>query len=384
MRTPLLTALFSFGLAAAGLATDGLAAQSLRVAGGIGPVIPVSGFEEGRNLGRTPVRRSHSLRIEWGWPVAGSRPGVYEAGVGLLSIDFPATEELGRPVTVYGFSHMPLTTALGAAFRFDAAVGVSLGWRAFHPVENRYQLSIGSNVSAFFQAEVSAVRPLVPDLDVVASIGYRHFSGGNLVLPNRGLNTLPMSLGLRARSTGFGSGVRGRETLTRAGSYAELDRWSLHLQPFVGARTFAGDLGHTSGDARYTRQRLPVAGLHLRADRVLNGTFTVSTLASATWDAGGFRASEVPSLETRPLEALPAFSFGGGASLLVDTGPAWLEAGFAYAALDAGALRGVPRFHQRLGVHVAVSERVRPFVVLRALHFDRPDFVEWGAAIRVR
>lgn len=382
MRTPLLSVLLASAVLAAGAVT--LSAQSLRVAGGFGPVIPVGEFEEGRNRLRVPIAASHSLRIEWGWPVAGPRPGEYEAGVGLLSIDFPATEELGRPVTVYGFSHMPLGGAGGTRFRFDAAVGVSIGWRAFHPVDNRYQLSIGAPVSAFFQAEMSAVHALGPDLDAIASVGYRHFSVGNLALPNDGLNTIPVSIGLRARPAGFGSAVQtAQTTLRRAATLVSHEGWSLLLQPFVGARTFAGDLRHLDGDTSYVQQRLPVAGLHLRTDRPLNGTLSVAALASATWDAGAFRASEVPSLESRGIDGLPAFSFGLGASLIVDTGVASIEAGLGYSALDAGARRGVPRFHQRLGVHVPISDRVHPFVVLRALSFERPDFLEWGVAFRV-
>ena len=381
MRAPLSHAM-SAACAVAVLATaHGAQAQSVRVAGGIGPVIPVSGFEEGKNARGLPVDGSHSLRVEWGWPVEGSRPGTYEAGVGLLSIDFPATEELGRPLTVYAFSHMPLGAFAGAELRFDAALGLALGWRAFHPLENRYQLAIGAPVSAFFQAEVSAVRPLLRDLDLTASVGYRHFSNGNLTLPNRGINTMPVSLGLRARPSGFEAR---RSLLERSSATERASAWAFHLQPFVGVRTFAGDLGHEAGDARYVRQRLPVAGAHLRVDRALNPTLTLTALAGTTWDAGAFRGQEVPALERAPLEASAAFSFGVGASLLVDTGPAWIEAGLGVAALDAGATRQVARLHQRLGVHVRLSDHVRPFVVLRAVHFDRPDFVEWGAAIRVR
>jgi hypothetical protein len=369
---------------ASAFATTPLAAQSLRVAGGLGAVIPVSEFEEGRNGARAPVDDSHSLRIEWGWPVAGSRPGVYEAGVGLMAIDFPATEELGRPITVYGFTHLPLGGVAGTEFRFDAALGAALGWREFHPVHNPFQLAIGSPVTAFFQAEVAAVHAIGPDLDLTFSVGYRHFSNGNLSLPNRGINTLPVEVGLRARTSGLGPETGQMPRAPGASLATPSSHWSLHLQPFLGVRTFAADLGHADLGTSYVRQRLPVAGAHLRADRTFNGTLTVAALANLTWDAGAFRGPEVPSLDVVPLEGRAAFSFGSGVSLLVDTGPAWLEAGLGYALFDAGGRRGIPRLHQRLGVHLQVSEQVRPFLALRALSFDRPDFIEWGVAIRLR
>lgn len=372
----------------------GLEAQSVRVAGGFGPVIPVGAFEDGDNLARLPIDASLSFRLEWGWRTNDARPGIHESGLGVLAIDFPDTNELGHPITVYGFTHLPLFDLGETAVRLDAALGVSVGWREFDPVDNPYQVSIGSPVTAFFQMEGTAVQPLSPGLDLTLSVGYRHFSNGNLLPPNVGLNTTPLTAGLRARPADFGGGGRGGERAAGAGErsvgsavpavVAGPRDWSLHLLPFVGVRGFAADNRHTERDAVYVRQHLPVAGLHARASRPLNATLAWGALVGVTWDASGFRAQEIPSLAAERLEASASFALSGGVSLFVDTGPALLEFGVGYAALDVGGHREVSRWHQRLGAHLQVTDRLEPFVVLRALSADRPDFMEWGAAVRVR
>ncbi len=354
-----------------------LSGQSLRVAGGVGPVIPVGGFEEGENLAGVRLRRSRSLRLEVGCLSSVSAIGNPEIGVGLMGFQMPQTDELGTPISIYGFSHLPLFRAGPILARLDASLGASFGWKRFDPVTNPRQVAIGSSVTAFFQLEATAVLPLGANADLTASAGYRHFSNANLRPPNIGLNTVPLTLGLRIRPEDFTAPRRSPSGVARDSDHRG---WALSLMPFVGARGFSADNRHTQQDSVYVRQRLPIAGVHVSGRRRLNPHLSVGLLTGATWDASGFRDREVVTLEDTPLEKQAAFTLNAAASLHIDLGPARLEMGVGYELVDIAADREVPRLFQRLGAHM-LAGRWEPFIVLRALNFDRPNYIEWGLGI---
>ena len=351
--------------------------QSLRIAGGVGPLIPVGGFEKGENLAGVRLERSRSLRAEVGWISAAGAIGHPEVGLGILGFQVPRTDELGTPISVYGFSHLPLFRAGRVLARLDASLGATFGWRAFDPVENPRQVAIGSSVTAFFQFEATAVVPFSSVADLTASAGYRHFSNGNLRPPNIGLNTIPLTLGLRIHGRDFTTPRRSPPDPVR-----DLDHrgWAFSLMPFVGARGFSEDNRHTQQDSVYIRQRLPVAGMHVSARRRLNPHLSIGLMSGTTWDASGFRHRQVASLAQAPMETATAFTLNSSASLHVDMGPARLELGVGIELFDINARREVPRLYQRLGAHFLVGAW-EPFMVLRALNFDRPNYIEWGLGI---
>ena len=350
----------------------------MRIAGGVGPLIPVGGFEEGDNLAGVPLTRSWSVRLEVGWISEREAIGNPEVGLGMMLFQVPQTDELGTPVTFYGFSHLPLFRAGPVLARLDASLGFALGWKRFDPVENPRQVAIGSSATAFFQLEGTAVLPIASRADLTLSAGYRHFSNGNLRPPNIGLNTVPLSVGLRIRSSEFTtrrqSGIAPRDS--------DLRQWSFRVLPFAGVRGFAEDNRHTQQDSVYIRQRLPVAGVHGVALRRLNPHLSLGVLAGTTWDASGFGPRSQPELGTQRMEYQAAFTFHAAGSLHVDMGPARMELGVGYEFVDVSAEREVPRLFQRLGAHL-LAGRFEPFVVLRALEFDRPNYIEWGLGIRL-
>lgn len=360
----------------------------LRASAGAGRVIPVGGFEEGNNLAGRPVRTTTEVRAElaWGWQDRGTGPA--EIGVGLSLPRARATDELGTPTAVWGFSRIPLRSGDRSRVTFDAGLGVALGWDAFDPVDNPRQTAIGAPVSAMFRLEVSGTRALTDHLSLVGSAGYQHFSNGNLRPPNLGFNTLPVAVGLAWRLGPDDGGAGGRSGSRSEGMdgdpcATERGGWGLRLLPFGGARGLAADNRHTQQDAVYVRDLFAVAGAHLMASRRVSRRWRVALLLGLTRDASGFRPAEVPALEEGPLPEETGWTTSSGVSGLLNVGPAELEFGVGYEFFDVGGVRDITRLHQRLGAHVLLGDRLRPSIVLRALGFDRPHYIEWGLGLEL-
>ncbi len=381
----------------------------VRATAGAGRVVPVGGFEEGDNLAGRPLRTTTELRAEVAWQWRDRGTGPAEIGVGLSLPRVRGTDELGGPTALWGFSRIPLFDRERSRVSFDAGLGVAVGWDAFDPIDNPRQTAIGAPVSAMFRLEVSATRAVTERLWLVGSAGYQHFSNGNLRPPNIGFNTLPVAIGVawrpggteRQSDGGGGDGSmngRGSERATAGGvpeggaegsserpgePGGRTDLWTLRLLPFAGARGVAGDHRHSERDAVYVRDLFPVAGAHLMASRRVSRRWRVALLLGVTRDASGFRPVEVPALEDGPLPDEVGWTASSGVSGLLNVGPAELEFGVGYEAFDVGGVRDVTRLHQRLGVHLLLGDRLRPSIVLRAIGFDRPHFIEWGLGIEL-
>ena len=389
MRSPPALALLALGLLLTS-AAPGSAQSSLRLFGTAGRVVPIGGFVDGANREGRPIRATGALRTELAWVWSDARLRDPEFGVGVGRWGFDDSRELGSATTVEGFVRLPLVDRVRHALTFDAALGVAVGWNAFDPVDNPKQVVIGSPVTATFRLGATWVLRAGP-AEFGLSGAYRHFSNGNLRQPNVGLNAMTVSAvgGWRIASAARGAsdeGARGGRGGAVAVSGASADgrsargwrEWLL----FGGARGIAADNRHTEQDDRDERQLLPVAGLHWRAGRPVSRLWDLVVGVTATWDASGVRDHQVPEIRDRPLDPEAAFSLGVTLSGLLHTGPADLEFGVGVAPVDIGGARGTSRWFQRLGIHLVPEHRISPSIVLRALNFDRPNFIEWGVRVR--
>ena len=105
-------------------------------------------------------------------------------------------EALGDVTAVYPFINYPLITHNES--QLTLKVGAGLGWlsKTFHPIENHYNLSIGSRLNAAINLSFEYRQQFGNSLMSVASLGLTHFSNGATKSPNYGLNTISGALGL--------------------------------------------------------------------------------------------------------------------------------------------------------------------------------------------
>ena len=81
------------------------------------------------------------------------------------------------------------------SFNFRPGVGLSyLSKTFFTDPKNRF---IGSHINEVIKADLLFQTQLRPGIDLIAGLGFLHYSNGGFNIPNNGLNTLSISSGLR-------------------------------------------------------------------------------------------------------------------------------------------------------------------------------------------
>lgn len=110
---------------------------------------------------------------------------------------------LGNPrVLGCNYSLMPgiiLESSDKRKFPVDVKLGTGLSWcsRPYDAIHNPDNIVIGSHLTNVTMVAVRYRKTLTPSLALMCGAGFVHFSNGHYTLPNVGLNTFTVSLGLQ-------------------------------------------------------------------------------------------------------------------------------------------------------------------------------------------
>ncbi len=147
--------------------------------------------------------RAIDFRLGWKKREVGYFQDLYRSptfGLGFTTA-LPYFEEIGRPMAVYGFLDMPFGRNLKnrrLRFGFFGQLGLGFNANPFDEDENPLNNYLGSKVNVYVHLGLNAQYKLSNRLDLVTSLGLKHYSNGATTKPNKGLNMVPISLGLRA------------------------------------------------------------------------------------------------------------------------------------------------------------------------------------------
>lgn len=159
-------------------------------------------FLQGYNAAGRPLDLAHSAHLRYRLSfAAGSQPdrtygGVYQ-GIGAAYCTFGNRRELGDPKVVYlyqGGRIARLSPRL--SFDYEWNLGLSFGWNPYDATSNNYQRVIGSRMNAYINADFYLDCALSRRVSLAAGLSATHFSNGNTEVPNAGLNTVGLKLGL--------------------------------------------------------------------------------------------------------------------------------------------------------------------------------------------
>jgi len=159
-----------------------------------GYMLPTSRFLEGRNKTGSPINFYHSGAFLLGKRTYGLHEweqhyNYPEYGIAFYHASFfNGNEELGRPCAVYGFFRAPIRKYNNATLKYQIGMGYSFNWRPYDPIDNQYNLLIGSNGAMFFEFNLLMEIPLSKKFFLIPGIGYTHSSNGSLYKPNAGIN----------------------------------------------------------------------------------------------------------------------------------------------------------------------------------------------------
>ena len=125
---------------------------------------------------------------------ANAYSGVYQ-GIGVAWHHL--NPQLGNPVSVYLYQGAHLARLAHRLWlNYEWNLGLAMGWNPYDAVNNPDNKCIGSKVTAYIDADIYLNWRLSDHFDLNTGLSLSHFSNGNTALPNYGLNTLGLKVGL--------------------------------------------------------------------------------------------------------------------------------------------------------------------------------------------
>lgn len=121
-------------------------------------------------------------------------PGAYQ-GIGVSWHEM--NPQLGNPMSVYVFQGARIAAITRRLkLNYEWNLGLTLGWNPYDMETNPYNISIGSKVTAYINVDFYVQWMLSRCFDLNVGFSLTHFSNGNTSMPNYGLNTAGVSMGL--------------------------------------------------------------------------------------------------------------------------------------------------------------------------------------------
>ena len=167
-----------------------------------GFILPTNSFLRGENKAWKPLKTSLSGHLKYSFQ---SSPDTYSSriyrdayqGIGLAYYTFGNRTELGDPVAFYVFQGARIAElAPRLSLHYEWNFGASFGWKPYDYIENPFNKSIGSKINAYIDMNFYLRWMLTRQFDLTAGVDLTHFSNGNTRIPNAGLNTVGMKVGV--------------------------------------------------------------------------------------------------------------------------------------------------------------------------------------------
>ncbi|MBN7816173.1 acyloxyacyl hydrolase [Algoriphagus pacificus] len=112
------------------------------------------------------------------------------------------SEQLGRPMGVYGFVEMPFSRkGIHQKFYLSYFGQIGLGFhvKPYDPEANPLNLFVGSNLNSYIHLGFKANYQLTDRVSLLGTIGLKHFSNGSTKKPNAGINYAPIGFGIKTK-----------------------------------------------------------------------------------------------------------------------------------------------------------------------------------------
>ena len=166
-------------------------------------IIPFNSFLQGNNDKNRSLNSclSTHLRYSFQYRSGSAIDSIYGhntyQGIGLAHYSLGDTHELGNPLALYLFQGARLARLTSSlSLNYEWNFGLSFGWKPYDEEANYNNTIIGSRVNAYIFAGLYLNQVLSREFDLVVGYSFTHFSNGNTQIPNAGLNTTGLRLGL--------------------------------------------------------------------------------------------------------------------------------------------------------------------------------------------
>ncbi len=112
------------------------------------------------------------------------------------------SDQLGRPMGVYGFVELPISRK-GIYQKFYVSyfgqIGLGFNIRPYDPEFNPLNQFVGSNLNSYIHLGFRGNYKISQRVSLVGSVGLKHFSNGAIKKPNAGINYAPFGIGVKTK-----------------------------------------------------------------------------------------------------------------------------------------------------------------------------------------
>jgi hypothetical protein len=273
-----------------------------------------------------------------------------EIGIG-ISHNYLTSKSLGNPTAVYSFMNLPLLPDK----KFKLAVGVHLGFAwGFNPStdQNQVNLAIGSKCTAYFSLNLNSQFRISQNFDLLLSAGGYHYSNGNMMKPNKGINLLGAETGIRYT-------VRNSDKIRNTDPVSPIEKNSSVI--VFGSWGWKKEVTHATG--------FPISSFSAGYYKTVSHKSRLSTGFDLFIDEDVLYFTQKENLIKNKLAA----GLFVGHELTFNHFSIVSQLGIYIRNPNPND----PFYYERLGLRYVIAKRIIPSVTLKA-HDFKVDFIEWG------
>jgi hypothetical protein len=353
----------------------------------LGFVMPTNAYLRGDYLGGEPVRNYGSLSVEFGWQTSGEKlwhklygnPGW---GVGIYHAEFGRPEDLGMPWALFGYYEGPFKRWKRASIHYHYRMGLSLGWKPFDPVDNPFQISLGSSRAVYANLRIFFRYHISNSFDLEAGVAFSHFSNGSTVKPNKGINMIAPAVGVHYTF----DGKEDTESPVIIPEYE--DNWEWYAAFNFGQKQVVFDTTNALKeiDRRYIGVNYNIFGISSAIYRQFSHKSKFGAGIDFLYDE-----SINANIDTEN-DYVVQSSSNFADRVAIGIYPAYELAVNKLSFLVQGGIyvvrkkrpHQIPAFYQRLGMKYHVLRNVFIGINIKAYNMKVADFIEWNAGYRLR
>lgn len=311
-------------------------------------------------------------------------PGLYQ-GLGIGMNTFFHHNLLGTPISVYAFQGAPIVNFTDRlSLNYEWQFGAALGWNTDRRQTIENQDPVSTRVTAHMGLGFKLRYQLTKRTDIYAGISARHYSNGNTSWPNKGVNSIGISVGADyylspSEIQHKGAGQDAMNTTEQEHNR----RWEYDAMVFGAWRKRVYVIDNTP---QVLPGKFGIAGLRISALRRLNRFVTVGPAIETQWDEGaGLDGKWVNGSYGENIKFYrPSFgrqlSIGGAAHAELTMPIFTIDAGVGYDFIKP---KGERRFYQSLSLKTYLTDHLYLNVGYRLGRFRDPQNLMLGIGVRL-
>lgn len=349
-----------------------------------GYVFATNDFIRGANAEKDTINAFQAFSLEFSKQTTGENQWeqLYKYpnyGFGIYMADFHNPEEIGTPFAIYGFFNAPFKRWSKWTFNYDIGFGATFNWKAFNPISNQYNISIGAGESFFIDVGLILQHNLTKKIDIEAGISLTHFSNGALKKPNKGINTIGPNIGLK-----YNFDDRPEFIKQEIPRFENENEWLIAV--FGGINNVIFEAANIDVIEKYEGLNFPVVGISTVFNKQvsykskfglgMSFSYNGALDAQVAVENNELDAIESPFVDKIQLSVFPSYE------LVMHRVSLILQPAFYLYRKKIN--NPTPVFHQRIGLKYYFPNNLFAGITLRDYDFQTSDFIEWTIGYRFK